>query len=76
MSTEKPSNNPNPPFPTPDPAELQSQSSQERVHKTLAETQGKETNVIDDVDNSDGDSDRMEQFPGTAYGLSSPPPAD
>jgi hypothetical protein len=76
MSTEKPSNNPNPPFPKPDPAELQSPSSRDRVHETLAETQGKETNVIDDVDNSDGDSNFMDKSQPTAYGLSSPPPAD
>jgi hypothetical protein len=77
MSTEKPSNNPNPPFPTPDPAHLQSKASRDLVHETLAKEQGKETNVIDDVENSDGDSDLMEaNFQPKAYGLSSPPPAD
>lgn len=77
MSADKPSNNPNPPFPTPNPAHLQSKASRDAVHETLAKEQGKETNAIDDVENSDGDSDIMEaKFQPTAYGLSSPPPAD
>jgi hypothetical protein len=77
MSTDKPSNNSNPPFSTPDPVELQSKASRDTVHETLAKEQGKETNVIDDVENTDGDSDFMEtKSHPTAYGLSSPPPAD
>jgi hypothetical protein len=87
MSSQKPSNNPNPPFPTPNPDDLQSEESQAVVHETLAQEQGKETNVIDDVehtdtvvggvDPTDGSTETMEVKPReTAYGLSSPPPAD
>jgi hypothetical protein len=55
MPEEKPSSNPNIPFPTPNPNDLQSEEDKASVREHLAQESGTETHVVEDQF-SDADS--------------------
>ncbi|MBD2462473.1 hypothetical protein H6G89_15615 [Oscillatoria sp. FACHB-1407] len=83
MSVDQPSSNPNPPFVTPNPDELQSRDDQAAVRERLEQQQGTETQPdhpsADDyaVDNNADEDRTLENRMGnTGLGLPVPPPAD
>jgi hypothetical protein len=61
MPAEKPSQNPNPPFRTPNPQELQSEEQKSAVQETLAQEQGGETDVVDPNDPGSFGGDSVDQ---------------
>lgn len=72
MSAEKPSHNPNPPFQTPNPQELQSEEQKASVRETLAQEQGGETEVVDTEDTNIFSGDSVDQAASRVVSMAPP----
>jgi len=72
MPAEKPSHNPNPPFRTPKPQDLQSEEQKSSVRETLAQEQGGKTEVVDSNDTDSFGGNSLDQ-PASSVSSMAPP---
>lgn len=72
MPAEKSSHNPNPPFRTPKPQDLQSEEQKASVRETLAQEQGGETDVADNDEANAFGGDSVDQAASRVISMAPP----